>query len=193
MSIDSSLVRSLNSWGEHHRSLVRICSNDLVYIVILLAALWLVIQILKSYPIKHGSRDFAVNLVKKGVVILAIPLGIAIVISESISAIYVRQRPFVTDSKVHLLVPHAADGGMPSHHIVFMAVLVASIYYYDKRSAIFFALLTLITGVARVVAGIHYPTDIVIGALIGAIIVYVYHRIVPVKALSMRTSPSRNG
>lgn len=193
MSIDSSLVRSLNSWGEHHRSLVRICSNDLVYVVILLAALWFVIEILKSYPIKHGSRDFAVNLVKKGVVNLAIPLGIAIVISESISAIYVRQRPFVTDSKVHLLVPHAADGGMPSHHIVFMAALVASIYYYDKRSATFFALLTLITGVARVVAGIHYPSDILIGALIGAIIVYVYHRIVPVKALSMRTSPSRNG
>lgn len=193
MSIDSSLVRSLNSWGEHHRSLVRICSNDLVYIVILLAALWFVIEILKLHPIKIGSRDFGINLVKKGVVVLAIPLGIAIVVSETISAIYVRQRPFVADSRVHLLVPHGADGGMPSHHIVFMVALVASIYYYDRRAAAFFALLTLITGVARVVAGIHYPSDILVGALIGAGIVFIYHRILPAKALSMRISPSRNG
>lgn len=189
MSIDSSLVRSLNSWGEHHKSLVHICSNDLVYIVILLAALWFVVQVLKSYPIKHGSRDFASNLVVKGVVILAFPLGIAIVISESISAIFVRQRPFVADSSVHLLVPHGADGGMPSHHIVFMAALVASVYYYDKRTATFFAVLTLITGVARVVAGIHYPTDVLVGAIIGVGIVYLYHRILPAKAL--RLGPSR--
>ena len=193
MSIDSSLVRSLNSWGEHHRSLVRICSNDLVYIVILLAALWFVIEILKSHPIKMGSRDFGINLVKKGVFILDIPLGIAIVISESISAIYVRQRPFVTDSQVHLLVPHSADGGMPSHHLVFMAALAASVYYYDRRSAIFFAVLTLITGMARVVAGIHYPTDILVGALIGVAIVYLYHRVIPANALSFRSSPSQHG
>lgn len=192
MSIDSSIVRSLNSWGENYKSLVKICSNDLVYIVILLAALWFVIQILKAYPIKQGSRDFAVNLVKKGIVVLAIPLGIAIVISESISAIYVRQRPFVADSHVHLLVPHSADGGMPSHHLVFMAALVATVYYYDKRSATFFAVLTLITGMARVVAGIHYPTDILVGAVIGAAIVYIYHRVVSAKALSLRTSPSQH-
>lgn len=187
MSIDSSLVRTLNSWGEQHRSLVHICSNDLVYIVILLAALWFVVQVLKSHPIKNGPRDFGVNLVVKGVVILAIPLGIAIVISESISAIYVRQRPFVADSRVHLLVPHSADGGMPSHHIVFMVALVATVYYYDRRTATFFALLTLITGVARVVAGIHYPTDILAGALIGAGIVYLYHRVLPAKALRFRS------
>lgn len=193
MSIDSSIVRSLNSWGEQYKSLVKICSNDLVYIMILLTALWFVIQILKAYPIKHGSREFAVNLVKKGVVILAIPLGIAIIISESISAIYVRQRPFVADSQVHLLVPHGADGGMPSHHIVFMVALVATVYYYDKRSATFFALLTLITGIARVVAGIHYPSDIVVGAVIGAGIVYIYHRVLPAQALNLGSSSSRKG
>lgn len=181
MSIDSSIVRSLNSWGEHHRSLVRICANDLVYVVILLAALWFLVRILKSHPIKNGLRDFAVNLIVKGIVILAIPAGIAILVSESISAIYVRQRPFVTESGVKLLVPHSADGGMPSHHIVFMVTLVVSIYFYDKRTASFLAVLTLLTGIGRVVAGIHFPSDIVVGAVIGAGIVYLYRRFFPSK------------
>lgn len=187
MSIDSSIVRSLNSWGEGHKSLVHACSNDLVYIVILLAALWFVVQVLKAHPIKRDPKAFVVSLIVKGMMILAIPLGIAIVVSETISAIYVRQRPFVADTQVHLLVPHAADGGMPSHHIVFMVALVASVYYYDRRTALFFAVLTLITGIARVVAGIHYPTDILVGALIGAGIVYLYHRFMPERALIFKS------
>lgn len=186
MSIDSSLVRSLNSWGEHHRSLVRVCSNDLVYVVILLAALWFVVKILKSHPVRSGWKDLAKNLFVNGLVIFAIPAGIAILISESISAIYVRQRPFVADSHVKLLVPHGADGGMPSHHIVFMVTLVVSIYFYDRRFATFLALLTVLTGIARVVAGIHYPSDIIVGAILGVGIVYLYRRILPARFWTIR-------
>ena len=193
MSIDSSLVRSLNSWGEHYKALVKICSNDLVYIVILLAALWFVMAILKSYPIKQGLKVFLINLVKRGIVILAIPLGIAILISESISAIYVRQRPFVADSGVHLLVPHSADGGMPSHHMVFMAALVATVWYYDRKAATLFAFLTLLTGLARVVAGIHYPSDILVGMIIGVVVVIAYRRFLTKDVLSLGKSPSING
>lgn len=185
MSIDSSLVRSLNSWGEHHMSLVRVCSNDLVYVVILLAALWFVIKIFKAHPLRSGRKDLAESLFVKGLVIFAVPAGIAILISESISAIYVRQRPFVADSHVKLLVPHGADGGMPSHHIVFMVTLVVSIYFYDRRFATFLALLTLLTGIARVIAGIHYPSDIIVGAILGVGIVYLYRRILPARSLSL--------
>lgn len=174
MSIDASLVRTLNGWGEHYRSLVRVCSNDLVYAVILLSALWILVRILEEHPIKNGWKDFVVNLFVKGTVIFAIPAGVAVLISESISTLYVRQRPFVADSHVKLLVPHGADGGMPSHHIVFMVTLVVSIYIYQKGFATFLALLTVLTGIARVIAGIHYPSDIIVGTVLGAGIVYLY-------------------
>ena len=174
MSIDSSLVRTLNTWGEHHRSLVRICSNDLVYVVILLSALWFFARMLKAHPLKNGWKGLFVGLFVKGIVIFAIPVGIATVISELISRIYVRQRPFVALPKVHLLVPHGADGGMPSHHIVFMMTLIASIYFYERRFATFLGLLTLLTGIGRVVAGIHYPSDILAGAALGIGIAYLY-------------------
>lgn len=186
MSIDASLVRTLNSWGEHHRSLVRVCSNDLVYVVILLAALWFVAKTLRAHPLRSGWKDLARNLFAKGLAIFAIPAGTAILISESISAIYIRQRPFVADSHVKLLVPHGADGGMPSHHIVFMVAIVVSIYFYDRRFATFLALLTVLTGIARVVAGIHYPSDIIAGAILGAGIVYLYRRVLPTRLLILR-------
>jgi membrane-associated phospholipid phosphatase len=183
MSIDTSLVETLNRWGENHGSLIRVCSNDLVYAVILLAGLWFLASVLKSYPIHQGWKNFIKNLIIKGVIIFGIPAGIAIVISESISAIYVRQRPFVTDSNVTLRVPHSADG-MPSHHIVFMVALVTSIFFYQKSFATLLAAMTLVTGIARVVAGIHYPSDILVGAILGVVIVYLYRWFVPAKSLS---------
>ena len=176
MSIESSWVKTLNTWGENHLSLVRVCSNDLVYLVILLSALWFFAKVLRAHPIKSGWKDFIAKLLLKGLVILAIPVAIATFISESISAIYLRQRPFVAVPNVKLLVPHGADGGMPSHHIVFMAALITTVFFYERRFATVLAILTLITGVARVIAGIHYPSDIVAGAVVGAGIAYIYRR-----------------
>ncbi len=184
MSIDTSLVETLNRWGENHGSLVRVFSKDLVYVVILLATLWLLRRVLKAHPIHEGWKNFVGNLIAKGFVILAIPAAIAIVVSESISAIYLRQRPFVADSSVELLVPHAADGGMPSSHAIFMVTLVVSIFFYQKGFAIVLAALTLLTGIARVVAGIHYPSDILVGAILGVVIVYLYRWVISATPLS---------
>jgi len=174
MSIDSSIVRSLNNWGEHHKSLVHICSNDFVYLVILISVVWFAVRIIKTHPISDGWKDLVSGFLIKGIVIFAIPVGIAIVVSEGISRLYVRQRPFVADPTVKLLVPHGADGGMPSHHIAFMVTLIVSVYFYDRRIAAVLALLTIISGVARIAAGIHYPSDILAGAILGVVIVYLY-------------------
>ncbi len=184
MSIDTSLVEMLNRWGENHGSLVRVFSNDLVYVVILLAALWLLRRLLKAHPIHEGWKNFVKHLITKGFIILAIPAGIAIVVSESISAIYPRQRPFVADSSVELLVPHAADGGMPSNHAIFMVTLLVSIFFYQKGLASVLAALTLLTGAARVAAGIHYPSDILVGAILGVVIVYLYRWFISTTSLS---------
>ena len=174
MSIDSSLVRSLNTWGASHKSLVHLCSNDFVYLVILISVLWFAMRIIKTHPISAGWKDLISGFLIKGIVIFAIPVGIAIVVSEGISRLYVRQRPFVADPTVKLLVPHGADGGMPSHHLAVMVALIVSVYFYDRRIAALLALLAVLTGIARVAAGIHYPSDILVGAALGVAIVYIY-------------------
>ncbi len=189
MSIEPSIVKSLNSWGEHHTLLVHALSNDLVYVVLLLSLTWIVYRFLKLRISAGGWGHWIVTSSIKALVIVVIPVGIATAISELISVVYVRQRPFVAVPDVKLLVPHSADGGMPSHHIVFMCALVAIFYYYDRKFAVLLGILTLLTGFARVVAGIHYPSDIIVGALLGVGIVWIYRlvvvKIVPQKLLSL--------
>ena len=47
------------------------------------------------------------------------------------------------------------------------------IYFYNKKLGIFFFIATLLITVSRVIAGIHYPSDIIGGALIGITVAYI--------------------
>jgi len=109
--------------------------------------------------------------------LLVIPVGVATVISEVISRFYVRQRPFAVMSEIKLLVPHGADGGMPSHHMVFMSTVAFMAYNSNKRLGLILISLSLISGIARISAGIHYPSDVLAGVLLGGVVAFVYTQI----------------
>ena len=183
MSIEAKIVTSLNSWGASHHSLIQIFSKDLVYIAIALGSLWIVVETLKANRQQGRKIPSIPGLIANGFLIVALPVGLTVVVSELISKLYVRQRPFVAISDVKLLVPHSADGGMPSHHIAFMTALVGCVYFYDRRAAALFGVLTILSGFGRVSAGIHYPSDIVAGVGIGIVVVYLY-RIAATKLFS---------
>jgi len=110
----------------------------------------------------------------QGIALLVIPVGVATVISEVISRFYVRQRPFAVMSDIKLLVPHSADGGMPSHHMVFMASAAFMVYLSNKRLGVILIGTSLISGVARISAGIHYPSDVFAGILLAGFTVFLY-------------------
>lgn len=112
----------------------------------------------------------------QGVALLVIPVGVATVISEVMSRFYIRQRPFAAMSDIKLLVPHSADGGMPSHHMVFMVSIAMMVYHFSKKLGIALIVLSLISGIARISAGIHYPSDVVAGALLGGVLAITYIR-----------------
>ena len=166
IGIDTSLALHLNTWGIAHKSLTVFAANELVYLVIALSLTWLVINTFRATG-PFSVMAFLQRGVVDGLIILAIPVGIATLISEGISQIYFRPRPFVALTDIHLLTPHSADGGMPSHHTVFMIALAAAIYIRHRLVGLALGILTLICGIARIAAGIHYPTDVIAGLAIG--------------------------
>ena len=164
--IDTSLALHLNTWGIAHKAITVFAAKEVVYLVIALGLSWLAVNTYRTITpfsvvryLKRGVLD--------GLIILAIPVGIATLISELISQIYFRPRPFVALTQVHLLTPHSADGGMPSHHTVFMIGIASAIYIRNRLMGLTLGVLTIICGVARVAAGIHYPTDVLAGVAIG--------------------------
>lgn len=175
--IDNSVTTSLNHWGLHHVGLVKFLSDQLVFVVMVVAVALVVVDVYRAVRSDFGVWDFVERLFVAGLRVLVVPVGVATIISEVISLVYVRQRPFVGLHGIKLLSPHGADGGMPSHHMVFMIAIVVMVAGYNRLVFGGLLILTLISGLARVSAGIHYPSDIVAGLALGWVVAWVYQRV----------------
>jgi undecaprenyl-diphosphatase len=88
--------------------------------------------------------------------------------------IYMRPRPFVTLAGVRQLVDARGEEyqSFPSGHALFFFALAMAVYRYDKKIGRWFFAGATVMSIARVAAGIHWPSDILAGALIGIAIAY---------------------
>ena len=86
-------------------------------------------------------------------------------LTELIRFLHPRLRPFMIDH-VHQLIAEQGSS-FPSGHAAFFFALSAAIFYWDKRLGVFFFGASLLMGIARVTAGVHYPSDIVGGMIAG--------------------------
>ena len=175
-SVDASLAHSWNTWGLAHDGLTTFASDKLVYVVLLIGALWVALNTLRTVQPFSLFTYMKQGLIDGGFILL-FPVGAATVLSEIISKLFDRARPFVSVDGVTLVTPHAADGGMPSHHTTFMIAIAVAIFLRDKIVGSILIALTLISGAARVAAGIHFPTDIVVALVIGSAVVLLTNRI----------------
>lgn len=91
-------------------------------------------------------------------------------ITEIIRFFYHRPRPFLTFSVYQLL--SSDNWSFPSGHSAFFFAMATAVYFYNKKWGIGFFIAATLMNMSRVAAGIHYPSDILGGAIIGAGIAY---------------------
>ena len=73
---------------------------------------------------------------------------------------------------------YPTDFSFPSgHSTLFMAIAVA-IFLCHKKVGCWFVLFAFLIGVARIMAGVHFPVDILGGFLFGAIISYILVKLI---------------
>lgn len=95
------------------------------------------------------------------------------IITELIRYFYNRPRPFdaLTSPAVNSLFLDPA-WSFPSGHATFFFALSTVVYLYNRKWGIGFYIATVLITVGRVAAGVHYPSDILGGAIIGSGIAY---------------------
>ncbi|MBI2635194.1 MAG: phosphatase PAP2 family protein [Parcubacteria group bacterium] len=96
------------------------------------------------------------------------------VITEIIRFLYCRPRPFVAFTANQLV--GEANCSFPSGHAAFFFALAMAIYFYNKKWGVWFFVAATLISVSRIVAGVHYPTDILVGAVIGIFNAYIVFR-----------------
>ena len=92
-------------------------------------------------------------------------------------ALFRRHRPFITYVKARVVGPKPRDFSFPSGHTA-AAFAGALIFGADVPacSPIFYGLAVVI-GFSRIYLGVHYPSDVVIGAIAGSLLAGVYRAI----------------
>jgi len=96
-------------------------------------------------------------------------------IVELIRFLWPRERPFV-NNEVNLLFPYI-EPSFPSGHAAFTFALATVIYYNNKKAGILFFIAGFLISLSRVFAGIHWPSDILAGAIVGIFSGWLIHKI----------------
>ncbi|HEY4715118.1 MAG TPA: phosphatase PAP2 family protein [Candidatus Paceibacterota bacterium] len=79
-------------------------------------------------------------------------------------------RPYAVLDGVNKLFSADDPYSFPSGHATFFSALATVIYFHHKRLGLWLALAALLIGFARVMAGIHFPSDVLTGFGLGILV-----------------------
>jgi len=119
---------------------------------------------------------------KKFGVFVGTNLMVGLVANPMIKNIFLRYRPYMVHSEVKCLKPvHEGDlydpllqgYSFPSGHTSNSSTMYFSLPVYEKKKwlVVLGILMPFLVGLSRVCLGVHYPTDVMAGWLLGAVVV----------------------
>lgn len=88
-----------------------------------------------------------------------------------------RERPCWIDGTVRLLVDMPHDFSFPSGHTLASFEGAVSIFLYRKRWGAAALVLAALIGFSRLYLFVHFPTDVLAGAVLGIVIALLVHRL----------------
>jgi undecaprenyl-diphosphatase len=158
--MDYDLFKDINGLPVHHdwfEDLLSFFAQDAVFIFAgLLAVLFLL-------PGRWGS-----TAARRGVVAAVIATGIALLVAHGITLLWDRPRPFEAHpNATHLFISHGRDASFPSDHATGSFAIAVSLLLRMRKIGLAALVLATIIAFARVAVGVHYPSDVLGGALIG--------------------------
>lgn len=97
----------------------------------------------------------------------ALATGFALIIVSVISHFVGRLRPFLASSAVHLLVSPPLKSSFPSGHTSAAFAMAFVLMMIGPRVGVVAFVCASLIALGRMAVGVHYPTDIVAGVLVG--------------------------
>jgi len=135
----------------------------------LVAASMLLVFILRS----ESAREKLVWMIEA--------LGAAIIarfgIAELIRLFYYRARPFEAHHEIMQLIVARSGNGFPSGHMAFLFAFAVVMWHYHRRTGWCLIAAVALVGVSRIAAGVHYPSDIIGGVVVGMVVGYTMRRL----------------
>jgi len=158
--LEWSVLHTLNNFLYHHDGvedplLVYINASEALFVAILVLV----------FLFANGER---LRAWRRAALAAVLSAGVALAIGKVISELVDRARPFVVDPHgVHLFSSHAADPGFPSDHATGAFAVAMAIYLRNRLWGGIALVAAAVLSVGRVAIGVHFPSDVLAGAVLG--------------------------
>lgn len=149
-------------------ALVIVAARYFQYIVIIYAIILIHRTLVDREP--GINPDLYIKKATSQFVSISGSILLAFVITEIIKISFAIPRPFLNG--VDTLFNYGGYNSFPSAHATVFAALCVSMFLFHKVRGWWFLVSAIIIGLARVIAGVHYPIDIFVGYVIGALSAY---------------------
>jgi len=103
---------------------------------------------------------------RRAVIFIALGILFTNAFIKDLSYVYFRPRPFATE-QVKLLFYRPSVSSFPSIPIASAFCFVTGAWYANKQLGWALGILGTLFALSRVYAGVHYPSDVIAGALLG--------------------------
>lgn len=123
---------------------------------------------------RNAQNDLTLKENALSVFMFVLPVFLALATSETLKVIISMPRPFLELDNVTVLTPHGGYDSLPSGHAIVYSALAMSSYYLARPLTPWLASAAILISVSRVIAGVHWPLDILVGGVIGVLTVIVY-------------------
>lgn len=110
----------------------------------------------------RSSNRFKILIITIGSAILA-----RVALVELIRYFFYNPRPYLALEKVNILMNHEVSSSFPSGHATFYFALAVGVYLYNKKTGLSYLILAGLMGFARIFVSVHWPLDIIAGAVLG--------------------------
>lgn len=118
--------------------------------------------IMLALPLLHGREAWYASLHMMAVGVVSLP------IYKVLKSTTVRHRPFRHNTDIHQNVPPLDQFSFPSGHTMHALGFSIALLAHYPAWALVVVPFTVLVAMSRLVLGLHYPSDVLAGALIGA-------------------------
>jgi undecaprenyl-diphosphatase len=138
------------------------------YIVVFLAGIFLVMH----HEIFKTESTWQVFLQKKREILSVFFDGaLAWLLARLLKSFFHILRPAETFSQVKTLILEKGYA-FPSGHATFFMALAFAIFFFHRKAGYTFIFFALLIGLARIMAGVHFPLDILGGFVFGGLVAF---------------------
>lgn len=165
--MNEHLFRLINNLGKEYTILnpgvVFIAEDMVIFLAIVVLTFWFTRINKNRIMVICGSITFV----------------IAEILGKIAGKIHSNHQPFAELSNVNQLIEKAVDNSFPSDHTILFFSFCVTFCLYRGARGFFWVLLAVLVGVSRIWVGVHYPGDIMVGAIISIGTAIIVSRVVP--------------